>query len=247
MQAVRVALFAPCYVDLINPEVGVGVVRVLRKLGVEVVYPEGQTCCGQPAFNSGFFDEARGVARHFLDVFEKERWDYVVCPSGSCATMVSHYYPFIFKDLPEDRERSEALGHHVREFSDFLVNVLGVTDLGAHYEGRAVFHTGCHQRRELGVLNEPLELLRNVSGLDLLEWENEELCCGFGGTFSVKMPDVSTAMADEKIAALERSGADTIVSCDSSCLMHLGGRLRRTGHDTRVLHLAQLLDPGKAG
>ena len=243
----RVALFAPCYVDLINPEVGVGVVRVLRKLGVEVVYPEGQTCCGQPAFNSGFFDEARGVARHFLDVFEKERWDYVVCPSGSCATMVSHYYPFIFKDLPEDRERSEALGHHVREFSDFLVNVLGVTDLGAHYEGRAVFHTGCHQRRELGVLNEPLELLRNVSGLDLLEWENEELCCGFGGTFSVKMPDVSTAMADEKIAALERSGADTIVSCDSSCLMHLGGRLRRTGHDTRVLHLAQLLDPGKAG
>jgi len=247
IQAVRVALFAPCYVDLINPEVGVGVVRVLRKLGVEVVYPEGQTCCGQPAFNSGFFDEARGVARHFLDVFEKERWDYVVCPSGSCATMVSHYYPFIFKDLPEDRERSEALGHHVREFSDFLVNVLGVTDLGAHYEGRAVFHTGCHQRRELGVLNEPLELLRNVSGLDLLEWENEELCCGFGGTFSVKMPDVSTAMADEKIAALERSGADTIVSCDSSCLMHLGGRLRRTGHDTRVLHLAQLLDPGKAG
>ena len=243
----RVALFAPCYVDLINPEVGVGVVRVLRKLGVEVVYPEGQTCCGQPAFNSGFFDEARGVARHFLDVFEKERWDYVVCPSGSCATMVSHYYPFIFKDLPEDRERSEALGHHVREFSDFLVNVLGVTDLGAHYEGRAVFHTGCHQRRELGVLNEPLELLRNVSGLDLLEWENEELCCGFGGTFSVKMPDVPTAMADEKIAALERSGADTIVSCDSSCLMHLGGRLRRTGHDTRVLHLAQLLDPGKAG
>ena len=243
----RVALFAPCYVDLINPEVGVGVVSVLRKLGVEVVYPEGQTCCGQPAFNSGFFDEARGVARHFLDVFEKERWDYVVCPSGSCATMVSHYYPFIFKDLPEDRERSEALGHHVREFSDFLVNVLGVTDLGAHYEGRAVFHTGCHQRRELGVLNEPLELLRNVSGLDLLEWENEELCCGFGGTFSVKMPDVSTAMADEKIAALERSGADTIVSCDSSCLMHLGGRLRRTGHDTRVLHLAQLLDPGKAG
>jgi L-lactate dehydrogenase complex protein LldE len=188
MQAVRVALFAPCYVDLINPEVGVGVVRVLRKLGVEVVYPEGQTCCGQPAFNSGFFDEARGVARHFLDVFEKERWDYVVCPSGSCATMVSHYYPFIFKDLPEDRERSEALGHHVREFSDFLVNVLGVTDLGAHYEGRAVFHTGCHQRRELGVLNEPLELLRNVSGLDLLEWENEELCCGFGGTCPTSPP-----------------------------------------------------------
>jgi L-lactate dehydrogenase complex protein LldE len=240
---VRVALFVPCYVDLINPEVGVSVVRLLRKLGIEVVYPEGQTCCGQPAFNSGFFDEARAVAGHFLDVFEGERCDYIVCPSGSCATMVSHYYPFVFRDRPDYRERSEALGARVREFSDFLVNVLGTKDLGARYEGRAVFHTGCHQRRELGLLEEPRELLQNVEGLDLLDWENEELCCGFGGTFSVKMPDVSAAMADEKIKALEKSGADTLISGDSSCLMHLGGRLRRTGHDTRVLHLAQVLDP----
>ena len=244
----RVALFIPCYVDLVNPEVGVSVVRVLRKLGVEVTYPGGQTCCGQPAFNSGFFDEARGVARHFLDVFEKESFDYVVCPSGSCATMVSHYYPFLFKERPEERSRAESLGGRVREFSDFLVNVLGVTDLGASYEGQAVFHTGCHQRRELGILEEPRELLRLVDGLDLLEWENEELCCGFGGTFAVKMPDISAAMADEKIKALESSGADTLVSCDSSCLMHLAGRLRRTGHGTRVYHLAEILDPenGKA-
>jgi L-lactate dehydrogenase complex protein LldE len=241
-KAVRVALFMPCYVDLINPEVGVSVVRVLRKLGVEVVYPEGQTCCGQPAFNSGFFNEARSLAGHFLDVFEGERWDYVVCPSGSCTTMVSHYYPFLMHDMPDERERSEALGHRVREFSDFLVNVLGVKDLGARHAGKAVFHTGCHQRRELGVLEEPRELLRNVEGLELVEWENEELCCGFGGTFSVKMPDVSTAMADEKVKALEKSGADALISCDSSCLMHLGGRLERTGHDTRVLHLAQVLD-----
>lgn len=249
MRFVRVALFIPCYVDLVNPEVGVSVVRVLRRLGAEIVYPEGQTCCGQPAFNSGFFDEARAVARHFLSVFEKERFDYVVCPSGSCATMVSHYYPFIFKDLADDRERSEALGHRVREFSDFLVNVLGAKDLEARYEGKAVFHCGCHQRRELGVLEEPQKLLRNVEALDLLEWENEELCCGFGGTFAVKMPDVSVAMADEKIKALEASGADTLVSCDSSCLMHLSGRLKRTGHDTRVYHLAQILDSddGKVG
>ena len=238
----RVALFVPCYVDLINPEVGVSVVRVLRRLGVEVVYPEGQTCCGQPAFNSGFFDEARSLAGRFLDVFESGRWDYVVCPSGSCTTMVSHYYPFLMHDVPDERERSEALGHRVREFSDFLVNVLGVKDLGARHAGKAVFHTGCHQRRELGVLEEPRELLRNVEGLDLVEWENEELCCGFGGTFSVKMPDVSTAMADEKVKALEKSGADALISCDSSCLMHLGGRLKRKGHDTRVLHLAQVLD-----
>jgi L-lactate dehydrogenase complex protein LldE len=244
---VRVALFVPCYVDLINPEVGVSVVRVLRRLGVEVAYPEGQTCCGQPAFNSGFFDEARSLAGRFLDVFESERWDYVVCPSGSCTTMVSHYYPFLMHDVPDERERSEALGHRVREFSDFLVNVLGVKDLGARHAGKAVFHTGCHQRRELGVLEEPRELLRNVEGLDLVEWENEELCCGFGGTFSVKMPDVSTAMADEKVKALEKSGADALISCDSSCLMHLGGRLKRKGHDTRVLHLAQVLDSRGAG
>jgi L-lactate dehydrogenase complex protein LldE len=248
----KVALFIPCYVDLVNPEVGVSVVRILRGLGVEVVYPEGQTCCGQPAFNSGFFDEARAVGRHFMDVFEGESWDYVVSPSGSCTAMVSRYYPFIYENLPDERDRAEALAPRVREFSDFLVNVLGVKDLGARHEGRAVFHTGCHQRRELGILEEPLELLRNVEGLELAGWKNEELCCGFGGTFAVKMPDVSVAMADEKIKALDESGADTLVSCDSSCLMHLKGRLDRTGHETRVLHLAQLLDPenqrdGKAG
>ena len=243
VHSVRVALFVPCYVDLINPEVGVSMVRVLRRLGVELVYPEDQTCCGQPAFNSGFFDEARAVARHCLSVFERERWDYVVCPSGSCATMVSHYYPFIMQGMAEE-SRSETLGHRVREFSDFLVNVLRVNDLGARYEGRAVFHCGCHQRRELGVLEEPRELLRSVEGLELLEWENEELCCGFGGTFAVKMPDVSTAMADEKIEALEKSGADTLISGDSSCLMHLSGRLKRVGNDIRVYHLAQILDSG---
>jgi len=230
----------------------VSVVRILRGLGVEVVYPEEQTCCGQPAFNSGFFDEARAVGRHFMDVFEGESWDYVVSPSGSCTAMVSRYYPFIYENLPDERDRAEALAPRVREFSDFLVNVLGVKDLGARHEGRAVFHTGCHQRRELGILEEPLELLRNVEGLELAGWRNEELCCGFGGTFAVKMPDVSVAMADEKIRALDESGADTLVSCDSSCLMHLKGRLDRTGHETRVLHLAQLLDPenqrdGKAG
>jgi L-lactate dehydrogenase complex protein LldE len=245
----RAALFIPCYVDQINPEVGVSVVRVLRRLGVEVIYPQGQTCCGQPAFNSGFFGEAREIGRRFLDVFEGERFDYIVCPSGSCTTMVSHYYPFIFKDLPEERERSEVLAGRVREFSDFLVNVMGVEDIGARLKGKAVFHCGCHQRRELGVLEEPRKLLSKVEELEVLDWENEELCCGFGGTFAVKMPDVSTAMADEKIKALEKSEADTLISGDSSCLMHLEGRLRRTGHDTRVLHLAQVLDGnyGKAG
>lgn len=244
----RVSLFVPCYVDQVYPGVAVATVRVLRALGVEVSYPEGQTCCGQPAFNSGFFREARGVARHLMGVFEREgeRSDYVVCPSGSCAAMVSHYYPVLFADRRGEKGRAEELGGRVRELSDFIVNVLGAdaTALGSRFEGRAVFHTGCHQRRELGVLDEPRRLLEGVRGLELLEWENEELCCGFGGTFSVKMPLVSTAMADEKIRALEGSGADTLVSCDSSCLMHLAGRLGRTGHDTRVMHLAEVLDPG---
>lgn len=247
----KVALFIPCYVDLMYPEVGVSTVRLLRRLGVDVIYPEGQTCCGQPAFNSGFFQETRNVADHFLDIFEKRQsekdYDYIVCPSGSCATMTSHYYPFIFEDSPGHKERSERVGHKIRELSDFLVNVLGVTNLGARLEGRAVFHTGCHQRRELGILDEPRELLSNVEGLDLVDWDKEELCCGFGGTFAVKMPEVSTAMADEKIEALEKSGADTLVSCDSSCLMHLSGRLQRRQTGTRTLHLAQALDIENVG
>ena len=243
---IRAALFIPCYVDLIRPEVGVSVVRVLRRLGVDVSYPDAQTCCGQPAFNSGFFDDARSVARHFLDVFDAEtagaERPYIVCPSGSCTTMVRHYYPFLFKDVPDERARTKRVAGRVREFSDFLVNVLRVTDLGARYRGRAFFHCGCHQRRELGLLHEPRELLSHVEGLEMLEWQNEELCCGFGGAFALKMPEVSAAMADEKIRALEQAGADTLISGDSSCLLHLGGRLTRTGHATRVLHLAQILD-----
>jgi L-lactate dehydrogenase complex protein LldE len=244
----KVALFIPCYVDLIYPQVGVSVVRVLRRLGVDPAYPKGQTCCGQPAFNSGFFGEARGVARHFMDVFEQdgEEWDYIVTPSGSCAAMASHYYPFLFKDRPE-RGRADRTASRVREFSDFLVNVLGVDDLGARLEGRAVFHNGCHQRRELGVRSEPQKILSNIEGLEMLDWKNEELCCGFGGTFAVKMPDVSSAMADEKLKALDASGADTLISCDSSCLMHLEGRIKHTGRKTRVYHLAEVLDPERTG
>ena len=238
----KVGLFIPCYVDLLFPEAGVSTVHVLRRLGVEVVYPQAQTCCGQPAFNSGFFDEARAVARHALSVFEQPDLDYVVCPSGSCTTMVSRFYPELFEDREGDRERAERLAPRVRELSDFLVNVLGRTDLGARFEGRAVFHCGCHQRRELGVLEEPRELLRGVEGLELVDWQGDELCCGFGGTFSVKMPDVSTAMADQKLDALAASGADTLISGDSSCLMHLAGRLSRRGEEVRVVHLAEVLD-----
>jgi L-lactate dehydrogenase complex protein LldE len=208
------------------------------------VYPERQTCCGQPAFNSGFLDRAREVASHFVDVFGGQDVDYVVCPSGSCTTMVSHYYAQLFEGRPAERAAAERAGHRVRELSDFLVNVLGAGDVGAALKARAVFHTGCHQRRELGVLREPVELLSHVEGLELLPYPDEELCCGFGGSFSVKMPDVSTAMADEKIRALEASGADTLISADESCLLHLRGRLRRTGHATAVLHLAQVLDSG---
>lgn len=242
----HVALYIPCYIDLFTPEVGVSVVRVLRRLGVDIDYAEGQTCCGQPAFNSGYVADARRVAEHFLAVFDRVPAEYIVCPSGSCAAMVAHYYPTLFAPGSEERARAVDVAGRVREFADFLVNVLGVEDVGARAQGRAVLHIGCHQRRELGVIEAPRRLLAHVSGLDVVEWANEELCCGFGGTFAVKMPDVSTAMADEKVRALEASGADMLVSCDSSCLLQLGGRLRRTGHTTRIVHLAQLLDSAVA-
>ncbi len=232
-----------CLGDAFFPEVGVASVRLLRRLGVGVDFPRAQTCCGQPHFNSGYHTEARDLARHTIGAFAGA--GTVVVPSGSCAAMVKLEYPELFRDDLHWHARALDLAGRTRELSDFLVNVLGVEDLGARYEGKAVFHTGCHQRRELGLLREPRGLLQNVDGLELLDWKDERLCCGFGGTFSVKMPVVSTAMADEKIRALEESGADTLISGDSSCLMHLEGRLRRTGHDTRVYHLAQILDPDK--
>jgi L-lactate dehydrogenase complex protein LldE len=228
----------PCYVDLYFPRVGIAVVELLEKLGHEVDYPKGFTCCGQPPFNSGCHGDARQVAKRCLDLYEDA--EAVVVPSGSCAAMVKVFYADLF-DKPQDRRRVEALAGKVWEFSQFLVDKLGVTELGARFEGKATFHDGCHGLRELGVKSQPRRLLEKVRGLTLIEMDECETCCGFGGAFSVKFPQVSTSMAQVKTGSISRTGAQVVISNDPSCLMHLNGYMQKQGHKTRCLHLAEVL------
>ena len=236
----RVDLFATCIIDQLFPEVGVSVVRVLRRLGVAVGFPEGQTCCGQALYNSGFTREAREMAVRTLDVFRNS--DYVIVPSGSCSAMMKVFYLDLFEDEPEMLRRAVAFSNRVYEFSEFLVKVLEVDDTGARGSGRAVFHPGCHLMREMEVRDEPESLLRAVEGLEMRELRNAETCCGFGGSFSVKMPHISEGMLADKVASVRESGAETLVSCDMSCLMHIGGALRREDPEIRIRHIAQVLD-----
>ena len=214
-------------------------VEVLERAGYQVDFPEAQTCCGQPAFNSGYREEARAVARHFLDVFQDA--EYVVIPSGSCTSMVSHHFAELFHKEPDSLARVHALEPRIYEFSRFLVDVAKVEDVGARFEGVVTYHDGCHALRELGIRETPRRLLRSVRGLELREMQPAEECCGFGGTFSVKFAELSGAMARTKIDAIERTGADTVVSIDSSCLMQIQGVLSRAGSKIRTLHLAEVL------
>lgn len=236
----RVSLFVTCLVDQCWPEVGVAAVRVLRRVGCEVVFARGQTCCGQPASNSGFREPARTVARALIRALETEPADLVVTPSGSCAAMVRHL-PELFDGDPRWRSRAERLAARTRELSQALVGDLGVEDLGARFEARVAWHDACHGLRDLGVREEPRRLLGAVRGLELVELTRAADCCGFGGTFSVKFPELSVAIADGKLDEIERAGVDAVVSGDASCLMQLGGRLRRRGSSVRVVHLAQVL------
>lgn len=233
----RVALFTTCIVDQLWPEVGVATVNVLRRAGCEVSYDPDQTCCGQPAFNSGFRADGRAVARRFLEVFERSGADAIVLPSGSCTAMIRHLPSLLEGSGEEDRARAIAARTH--ELSGFLVNVLGVEDVGARFEGRVTWHDACHGLRELGLRREPRRLIANVRGAELVEMLPGEACCGFGGTFSVKYPEVSVAILDRKLEHLE--GVDAIVSSDASCLMQIGGRLARIGSPVRTMHLAELL------
>jgi L-lactate dehydrogenase complex protein LldE len=234
-----------CLVDQFRPEVGESVVNVLERLGVEVDFPEGQTCCGQPAFNSGFQSEAREVARHFLDVFDATEGPIIV-PSGSCGAMVRKFYSEMFEGEAAERERARCVGERIYEFTEFLVDVLGAddlyTDLGPHMEDTATYHQCCHLERELGVDHQPAELLGRVKGLEMLPMYRSEVCCGFGGTFAVKFADVSTAMLDEKLDNAAATGASTIVAGDTGCIMHMAGGLRRRGSDQQVRHIAEILD-----
>ena len=240
-EPIKADLFVTCIVDQLYPQVGVSVVRVLRRLGVEVGFPEDQTCCGQAVYNSGFTQEARTLALRVLHSFRNS--DYIIVPSGSCGAMMRVFYQDLFADDPALLAQAETLAGKVYEFSEFLVKVLGVEDAGAAYHGSAVFHPGCHLMREMEVREEPQQLLQSVSGLDQRELQGAEICCGFGGSFSVKLPHISEGMLSDKIANIKASGADTLVSCDVSCLMHIGGALRRQNPEIKVRHLAQILDP----
>jgi len=235
----RVALFITCLADQFFPQVGECAVEVLRRLGVEVVFNPAQTCCGQPAFNTGYRDEARAVAARMLDLFDDA--DYVVAPSGSCTTMVRVFYPELFAEDAKRLEKVERLRRRLFEFSEFLVKVLKVEDVGASFHGRVTYHDSCHLLRELGIESEPRRLIRAVRGIDFVEMQDYRLCCGFGGTFSVKFPEVSVAMGEDKIRAATEARAEYLVANDSGCLMHLAGVIHRQGLPVRTMHLAELL------
>lgn len=243
----RVALFVTCMVDMLSPATGLAVVDVLNHLDIAVDFPRGQTCCGQPAYNAGYRRDARRVARHFLDVFHDA--DVIVTPSGSCAAMVRHEYPRLFASEPALLAEAERLAGITWEFSEFLVNGLGVTDLGAclPQPQTAACHHACHGLRLLDLALPTERLLSQVGNLALVAWDDSETCCGFGGLFSVKMANVSGAILRQKLARIADSGADIIVTGDISCLLHMNGGLVKEGQRPLVRHIADVLAEGIGG
>src|SRR5215212_408979 len=239
----RVSLFITCVVDQFYPQVGEAVVQLFTNLGVEVRFNAEQTCCGQPAYNTGYRREARAVAVQMLRLFERElqTCDYLIAPSGSCTAMVKNSYRELFSGEPELQQRAQRVGERFYELSQFLVDVLGVEEVGASFNGRVTYHDSCHLLRELGVSSAPRKLIRAVRGVEFVEMHAPDACCGFGGTFSVKYPEISTAMVAEKAINIARSQADMVVACDASCLMQTAGFLSREGSNVRCLHLAELL------
>jgi L-lactate dehydrogenase complex protein LldE len=241
MDRMRVALMVTCLNDALFPGTGRAVVELLGRLGVDVDFPQAQTCCGQPMVNTGYLDEAVPVVRAFVSAFEG--YDAVVTPSGSCAGSARHQH-WMVAARSGDRGLVDAvgeLGPRVFELTEFLVDVLGVTDVGAYFPHRVTHHPTCHSLRLLGVGDRPRRLLESVRGLTLVDLPAAEECCGFGGTFAVKNAAVSSAMLDDKLADVLATGADAVCACDSSCLMHIGGGLERLGVATRALHLAEVL------
>ncbi|GGG89387.1 (Fe-S)-binding protein [Paenibacillus radicis (ex Gao et al. 2016)] len=237
----KVSLFITCLSDAIYPRVGEAMVRLLARYGVKLDFPTVQTCCGQPAFNSGYWKEARATAATILDAFEDS--DFVISPSGSCTGMI-HHYPKLFEDDPVMLERARKLQSKSYEFTQFLVQVLGVKDVGAIFPHKVTYHPSCHGSRLLGVKEEPLELMRNVQGLELVPLPFAEDCCGFGGTFAVKMADISGAMVTEKVDHVLETEAEVLVGLDMACMMNIAGNLRFRNEPVKVMHLAELLYEG---
>lgn len=236
-----VQLFITCIIDTLYPEVGEAVLSVLQKAGVTVSFPPSQTCCGQPAFNAGLRQEARKMAIQTILAFEGYPGPVVV-PSGSCASMIRHSYTELFQDEPEWLPRALNLAKRTYEFSEFMVDVLGITDLGARFTGKITYHSSCHLLRELGVDQQPRALLSNVKNAEYVELPDTCDCCGFGGIFSVEQPEISSAMLKRKLDNIKASGASIVVSCDAGCVTNINGGLHREGMSQRAMHIAEILD-----
>ncbi|MFE8703596.1 (Fe-S)-binding protein [Cytobacillus sp. FJAT-54145] len=235
----KVTLFATCIVDMFQGNVGKATVELLEHLGCEIDFPESQVCCGQPAYNSGYVKESKEAMKRMINAFSHA--EYVVSPSGSCATMFKEY-PHIFKGDQEWEQKAQALADKTYELTQFIVDVLKVEDVGAKFNGRATYHTSCHMTRLLGVKDAPMKLLSHVKGLEFTELPGKEKCCGFGGTFSVKMAQISEQMVDEKVQHVEETEADFLIGADGGCLMNIGGRIVRKGKPIKVLHIAEVLN-----
>lgn len=234
-----VGLFATCLVDLMRPIVGFATVKLLEDAGCQVFVPESQTCCGQPAFNSGDVPDTADIARGVIEAFEN--FDYVVVPSGSCGGMIKHHYPEVFADDPAWLPRAEALSEKTHELISFLTDVRGVTSVPATFDGTVTYHDSCSGLREMGVKEQPRALLNSIDGLSICEGEETETCCGFGGLFCIKYPDISEKMVDTKVNDVVATGADTLLAGDLGCLMNIAGRIQRRGLDIKVRHTAEVL------
>jgi L-lactate dehydrogenase complex protein LldE len=235
----RVGLFVTCLVDLFRPSVGFAAVKLIEDAGCRVDVPRLQTCCGQPAYNSGDRADAKAIAAQVIAAFQE--FDYVVAPSGSCAAMIKLHYPDLFSGEPDLLAQADALAERTYELVSFLRDVRGVESVEAQYDGRVAYHDACSGLRELGVKTQPRDLLSTVSGVTLVEMEESEVCCGFGGTFCVKYPDISNVMVGDKTTRIAATGADTLLAGDLGCLMNMAGKLSRQGHAIRVRHVAEVL------
>ncbi|WP_409305078.1 (Fe-S)-binding protein [Peribacillus sp. SCS-155] len=235
----KVTLFATCLVDMFQSNVGKATVELLERLGCEIDFPESQVCCGQPAYNSGYVKESKEAMKKMITAFENA--EYVVSPSGSCAAMFKEY-PHIFGGDPEWGPKAQKLAEKTYELTQFIVDVLQIEDVGAALPGRATYHTSCHMTRLLGIKSAPMILLNHVKGLEFTELPNKEQCCGFGGTFSVKMAQISEQMVDEKVQHVEETEAEYLIGADAGCMMNIGGRIERTGKPIKVMHIAEVLN-----
>ncbi|MBI4931698.1 MAG: (Fe-S)-binding protein [Bacteroidetes bacterium] len=236
-----VDIFIPCFIDQLHPNVGLNMVKVLEKLGCGINYNPEQTCCGQPAFNSGYWDEAREVGEKFIKEFQNDR--YIVSPSASCVGYVKNYYPEMFHNSVLHNEFKQ-VKRNIFEFSDFLVNVLKITNLGASLKGVATYHDSCAALREYGIKREPRTLLEKVRGLELREMKDTEVCCGFGGTFSAKFEPIAVGMVEQKVKNALDVKADYIISTDMSCLLHMDSYIKKQKLDMKVMHIADVLVSG---